>query len=532
MAIRFTTIRLSLIVLAFAVVVGLLLSRLDHYALWDDEVGLAIPSRQVWQTGDTSVVSGENIMAPRGGVILKDLKDRANPPLPAFFLAPIAGLFLGNKFMLRLPFALCGLACIGIMLYGALKITVSERLLVILIIGMVGNVSLFLYFRQVRYYGLVVLFCTWASFIYLYARKTPFSMFLLTTLLFGIFASNYMVFAAYLSALVVDYYIWQRREFRIGRTEVASFILPLALFCLSVLLVWNPYATQIKAQASMNSLADRLTLLWWNLRDINTNEFGSLMCLTLSPVLYFLGPKNPWLLRGPTGIFVYCLILSAVSPQPTSLTSVADVRYAAPLIPLCIITTAVFLCTVTSRLNIFFAIGISILVFWTNITNSLFWIQGSPRSTILSYVGELYSPPDEPFSPTSDWINKNVHKGGSIWVLPDYMTYPLMFHAPTAVYAWQLRPEQKNEEQFKDLSDIHFQGLVSPDFIVAFGPSVQQVRQLIGQWSMHGLRYEEKTRIMTFWKDLYRPELFWRTFKPVENYDSNTEAIYIFKRQP
>jgi len=112
------------------------------------------------------------------------------------------------------------------------------------------------------------------------------------------------------------------------------------------------------------------------------------------------------------------------------------------------------------------------------------------------------------------------------------MTYPLMFHAPQAVYAWQLRPEQKDEEQFKNLPDIHFQGLVPPDYIVVFGPSVVQIRKLMGQWSMQGMDYQEVTRLLTFWKDLYRPELFWRTFKPIENFDPNTEAIYIFKKQP
>jgi hypothetical protein len=29
---------------------------------------------------------------------------------------------------------------------------------------------------------------------------------------------------------------------------------------------------------------------------------------------------------------------------------------------------------------------------------------------------------------------------------------------------------------------------------------------------------------------MYRPELFWRTFVPVTQYDPRTEAIYIFQR--
>jgi hypothetical protein len=174
---------------------------------------------------------------------------------------------------------------------------------------------------------------------------------------------------------------------------------------------------------------------------------------------------------------------------------------------------------------------------WTNVPHNLIsWSLGQalipPRITQISFLHELFSSSPDPYRPTSRWIRDYVSPGSSIWVLPDYMTYPLMFHAPQAVYAWQLRPEQKDEEQFKNLPDIHFQGLVPPDYIVVFGPSVVQIRKLMGQWSMQGMDYQEVTRLLTFWKDLYRPELFWRTFKPIENFDPNTEAIYIFKKQP
>jgi hypothetical protein len=110
------------------------------------------------------------------------------------------------------------------------------------------------------------------------------------------------------------------------------------------------------------------------------------------------------------------------------------------------------------------------------------------------------------------------------------MTYPLMYHAPDAVYAWQLRPDQKKQDQFKDLPDIHFQGIVSPDYIVVFGPSVIQIRSLLQRWKTMGVKYDEIYRINTFWKDLYRPELFWRTFKPITGFDIETQGIYIFKK--
>jgi hypothetical protein len=172
------------------------------------------------------------------------------------------------------------------------------------------------------------------------------------------------------------------------------------------------------------------------------------------------------------------------------------------------------------------------VTFGSNFLNNPLLTRSGFHFTIIDYARELISPPDEPYTPTSQWISEHVPNDSSIWVLPDYMAYPLMFHAPNAIYSWQLDPKQREEPQFSQLPDIHFRGVVMPNYIVAFGPVVQQVRQYISQWATQGIRYQEEARLLTFWKDLYRPELFWRTFKPIEKIDSNTEAIYIFKKQP
>ena len=59
----------------------LLFARLGHYALWDDEAITALTSKSVWQTGDTGATFGHNILAYRNGLLLRDMKDRATPPL-------------------------------------------------------------------------------------------------------------------------------------------------------------------------------------------------------------------------------------------------------------------------------------------------------------------------------------------------------------------------------------------------------------------------------------------------------------------
>lgn len=77
--------------------------------------------------------------------------------------------------------------------------------------------------------------------------------------------------------------------------------------------------------------------------------------------------------------------------------------------------------------------------------------------------------------------------------MPDYAAFPLIFDAPGPVYAWQLAL-QSRDPQCAGLPAIHFRGRVAPDVIVVFGPEVLRVRPMLD----------------IFFKDRYRPELFWR----------------------
>src|ERR1043166_198560 len=94
----------------------LLFCRLGHYAFWDDEAGLALVAEGVWRTGDTSAVLDHNVFAARDGYLLRNLHDRSNPPLPAYFVAPFIGLS-GSAWAGRFPIALCGVACVALMLW-------------------------------------------------------------------------------------------------------------------------------------------------------------------------------------------------------------------------------------------------------------------------------------------------------------------------------------------------------------------------------------------------------------------------------
>jgi len=168
------------------------------------------------------------------------------------------------------------------------------------------------------------------------------------------------------------------------------------------------------------------------------------------------------------------------------------------------------------------------MAFGTNLLNGGPFSPEGLRSTTFCFAKELISPPSDPYTETAKWVSKQVPENASIWVQPDYMTYSLIYHAPKAIYAWQLG--WPPEPQFRGLPAIQFKGRIPPDYIICFGPAVRDVVRLFQLWAKQGVQYEYAATIDFFYKDQYRPELFWRSFTPTVNYKKDQEAIYVFER--
>jgi hypothetical protein len=513
---------MALVVLAMAV---LLFTRLGHYALWDDETMVGLIAKGIMRTGDTSVLLDHgNLLAYRGGLVVHNYCDRSTPPLPAYLTAGSFSLFGLNAWTARMPFALLGLATVALMMFEVRR--QDWTTLAVFALGLLGNVSLILYFRQCRYYGPGIFFCV--AIVWLYGKAKPSSrnLLVLAGLSVLLFASNYLTYLGLYLCLGVDYLIWKRKDWpptwRSGLLLFGPQVIPNG----AIAYIWNPLQTHFGDYEAMNSLGDRLTLFFWYWRDMNACEFFALPMLLLA-LGVGLFQRRLWLVRGCLALVIYIAVVTFTSPQPVHLTSVADIRYASAIIPLGIALEAGAICALLGRRPAL-AIGAALLVFGTNLLNGGPFLDGGFRSTIVSYVGELIHPPAEPYTPTADWINEHVPEGGSVWVLPDYATYPLMFAAPGALYAWQLPWPPRAD--FDNLPPIHFIGQQPPDYIVAFGPSVSQMVQTIQNWNRDDVSYRQVATIPVFWKDLYRPELFWRTFRPLPNFDLRSQAIYIFQR--
>ena len=533
-------VAIGLVLLAVSV---LLFSRLGHYALWDDEAATALAAKGVLQTGDTSMLMEHgNICAYRGGLDIVDFCDHAMPPLDAYLTALSFKLFGIDAWAARLPFALLGVATVALILYWARG--ESWPVFLVLTAGLLGNVSLILFFRQCRYYGPSIFFTLAIVFVYWRWKPTPRNLVILAMLSVLLFVSNYVSYVMLYACLAVDYAIWKRKEYPPSLRKGLLLFGPQLILNALVSCVWNPFMTSHGAYLAMNSFADRLTLFYWYWRDMDRSEYFSLPVVL---VALWVGLKynRPWMVRGCVAMAVYVVVLSIISPQRAELYADGEVRYLPALIPLGIALETGALCALWERRKVLLAIA-TVVVFGTNFLNGA-WLcdcgmrptfvnpatgqhllDNGIRVTLLSYIEELISPPPEPYTPVAQWINDHVPEGDSVWVQPDYSTYPLMFHAPRALYAWQL--DWPPRPDFASLPRIHFLGQEPPDYLIAFGPYLKEIPEAIHNLNRSDVSYKQVATINVFWRDLYRPELIWRTFQPITNFDPAKQAVYIFQR--
>jgi 4-amino-4-deoxy-L-arabinose transferase-like glycosyltransferase len=488
----------------------LIFARLGHYPLWDDEAITALAAEGVLRTGDTTAVLDRNFVAYGGGILLKNNHDRSTPPLPAYLTAPSLALFGRTSFAARLPFALLGVACVALMLRWLHLERADVVTWALTSAAIIGNVSLMLYFRNCRYYGVAIVCSVAIAYLYLHRQGRRREFLLAAAASIALLASNYLNFIALYLCLAIDYLIWGRRERPIGWKNWAVLLVPQIVVGAIIVSIWNPFFTSNSAAFWTGGLGARAIVFLRAWRDINGCEYGALPLLLLAPLLYFVF-RDRWLVRASLALLAYMIVMALLAPTNTSRSQYADVRYLTPIIPLCIAIEVLVIRHLWSRWRIAAAM-IAVLAFATNVLHLGMFRSEGLRSTIVAYVGELVSPPRDPYSVTIAWIKGNVRAGETIAVLPNHMTYPLMFHAPHARYIWQFKPWQEG----------------AADDLIVFGPTIQSVMRS-GILARDGWSYEPFERLETYWQDRYRPELMFRLFKNVESYDPRGQDIYIFK---
>lgn len=521
--------RPRLLLLSCAVLVSgfMLFTNLGHYALWDDEAMVGLVAQGVLRTGDTSAVLDHNIVAYREGMLLNDLKDRSTPPLATYITSLSFALFGVNALAARMPFALAGLATVVLLLTWAGRAFRSLPLLAVFCMGLVGNVSFHLYARQCRYYAVAMLLTVVIAWLYLNWTGAERQLVAFGLAFGALFAAHYTTAVAVAACVCVDHLVWRRHEHPLTLRGLLLVVAPALSLSIPVAVIWNPLRTAFGQYAAANTLAQKLLLWVWQWRDMSQCEMLGGAVLILAMLLVFVR-RDQWLMRGLAALLTFVTVMTITSPQLIAQTSVADVRYLTAAIPLCVALATGTIWLAVGR-HAIPALIVAAVAFGTNLLNGGPLLWSGPRSTLLAFMGELVRPIDEPYTPAARWLRDNAADRATVWVLPDYCAYPLMFHAPAQRYAWQL---QAPEGQFARLDPINFKGRVPPEFLVLFGPFRGQLTELLREWRTGGIDYRPVSELPHFWKDLYRPELFWRSFTSVVPSSTRYDAVYVLQLKP
>ena len=524
-------------IVALLVCSTLLIFRLGHYALWDDEALTAIVAHNVWKFGDTYAWDGTNIAAYRDGLELNGIKNRVFPPAQFFFAAPFIGVLGRTAFAARLPFALAAIGGFTLWWWWLRRCQASIQFCLLTTIAVLGNVSLFLFSRQARWYALA-----WTlslAFVYLYIHrdesKTKRILFALCGV--ALLATNYFPYGATMVCLVVDYLLFELWKKRDTWSQISIFLLTQAAGLFVVVGIWYPFAREQfpLSYAPASWITDKLVLFWWNLRDLNACEFVWTPILLVALAVWIVGRfRDVWLIRSILAFVIYVAAISILSPQPVELMNTSySLRYLVALIPLGIFISVRVLTALCFSLPTTIALGA--FFFLTTIPYALFQeAVHAPtaipiRSTILSWLGELARPQDQAYRAASAWLIANAKPLETVYVLPEFSTYPLMFHAPQQVYAWQLSPEKRHE--YSMLPAANFKGAIKPDIVVVFGGYYgkdldDRVKTAVG------VQYKMVASLDVFGRDETRPELFWHSFVTSPVMASNSDGTYVFRRIP
>ena len=510
----------------------LLFARLGHYAPWDDEAITAMTARSLWETHDTGIrVDGRNLMAYRNGLLVRNYKDRFTPPLQFFLLAPVIGLFGDGNLAIRSPFAIYGAITVAIGLRWLWRaLPPSPLLWWAAAFILLTNAEFFLFFRQCRYYGLAMMLTLATAYLYCHRTGRTRGIWGLSTVMTGLLMAQYLDYAAAVGCLVVDYAIWGRRDRRITLPQWFVLIVPQLVVAAIVCPIWNPIARQHEAGPDgfeHHWFRDHLWLMFLNVRDMVASDFVVLPLVLGAPLLWFKR-RSPWLLRAPMVLAVYIGTVSLCVATAAQEAQTAEVRYLAPLLPMCCAVAIVAVRgTVVLRpgpRNALLALSALTVLVGTSIGGQGPVITSDP----LAFYRELIHPQAEPYTPTAAWINDHVKAGESVFVAPDYMVYPLMFRAPGPTYAWQLNDPPKAD--FVGVPDIHIRGRVAPDYLIRFGNNLaaQEVTRAQALLAKRGVHYELAATLPYCWQDRYRPERVWRSFST--NQPEPGWEIYIYRR--
>ena len=307
---------------------GALFWQLGHYSLWGDESNTALIGRGVARTGDTMALNDHNLYVFRNGATLRNLRSRYEPPGQYYLAAPFIGVRGEGSWWPRIPFAICGLGSVLFALYWMSRCRLSTAMWVVFSVALLANVSFFLYCRQCRYYSLSLLLSLVIVYQYLNwnGKYSGIGWMLVPSAM--LLWVHYFQYAALYAILACDYLLFARHRRKLTAGQWLLLVVPQVLIGIAATWTYNPLGADVVQNSTFQRIPilDKLTLVWWNFRDLDKCEFCVGLVMLAAPLVYCC-TRNVWILRAPSpGLFIPPLFRSSLhsrwpSPKwPTSAT--------------------------------------------------------------------------------------------------------------------------------------------------------------------------------------------------------------------
>lgn len=530
----------------FVATAYLSLQGLGHNRYWIDEASTAYFAKNFVNHGRLLGIEGawdgRNLLTHRASRFYDERIQAKDFQLDKIAAAASFALLGVGTAAGRLPFVLFGLGALGLfwlILHEDFRSFPLVRRYALALVAF--SYSFLLSIRQCQYYALSLFFSLALYYAYrkVLSTKRPLWFLLASLAAVLLFFSNYFLCLCFLVALVTVHLLFHRGEF--GRREwllcsaaAALFLLPAAVYAV-VDRVW--IHTEVPGGAK--SLADRLTLLYWNLRDLDRIGYlpGLLVAaLVFMALRYRRKEFFPFLFYHHVvlvGAFV--VVLSLLSPQPAEWKGVvgglADVRYLNVILPFTAAMLAVLMGIIHRALGGLVATGVCAVVLCSTILSLN--IAGPPFRWLLpAYAVEIHRDYVTPYDAVVEYLEENAGPRDTVYAMTDYNAVPLLFYlGERYTIGGRLRKhEHLMLEKLRELDAPVFKEEYYPTLLVCFGRT-EEIARDVEYLSRDKYEYVLKERLDVYWKDVTRPELPWHRFGPVRRFDLNTSAIYVLKRR-
>jgi hypothetical protein len=293
--------------------------------------------------------------------------------------------------------------------------------------------------------------------------------------------------------------------------------------------------------AKENWYIRKLTLIWWNFRDLKLLgimpwvAIVSLFCFML---YYRKQHKNirimlEWIVL----IAGYVLFLALFSPQTTDIAGIADLRYFALIIPFLAGATGMFLWFIHQRtkLGVFVCLALIIITNLLNITPGGWKF----RWLLPAYVNEIHHNYPTAYGEVVRFLRENAQQDDMVFVYPEHTNYPLMSYLGDKVRMCCLLDTTTilPLAKIRELNAPLLIGENFPDWIIFFRlflndqeildhfsrPHIKEMRQVQFDYQLVKL-------LDVYGGDETRPELPCHSFGPKTEFDREGDAVYVFKK--